>query len=149
MKIANERTFQQFDRFRQDMFRKKTNQLKKDIPNPISVKFRWVMPLALIAGGLWLIKKNMPSIKDIILDREIVTYQQWIVFEVIKKYMRCRWQQLWLNPRGKPDPNLLNQLYLLKLDSDYLHLSDKRQQKYLQLNVKTKLSFWFLNFRTE
>ena len=57
------------------MFRKKTQQLKKDIPNPITVKFRWVMPFALIAGGLWLIKKNIPSVKDIILEKEIATYQ--------------------------------------------------------------------------
>ena len=66
--------FRKFDSFKEEVFHRKS-QNKKNVPNPISVKFRWVMPLGLIFGGLWLVYKNTPTIKDYLLQKEIITYQ--------------------------------------------------------------------------
>ena len=109
MKIANEQTFREFDNFKDNIFRKKKdNHVKKIVPNPLSSKFRLLLPISLIAGGLWLAYKNTRNIRDILLEREIVRYQQLIAFETVRKVMKCRWEELWLNPRGATNPNLAN-----------------------------------------
>ena len=66
MKIANEQTFQQFDRIKEQMFahkQKEYRQQQKQVKNPISSRFRIVLPLTLIFGGLWLVYQKAPSIK--------------------------------------------------------------------------------------
>jgi hypothetical protein len=68
MKIANEQTFQQFDKLKEQMFAHKQKQQqqqqqKKPPPNPISARFRLVLPLTLMMGGLWLVYTKAPSIE--------------------------------------------------------------------------------------
>lgn len=69
MKIANEQTFRQFDKLKEEIFNKKLDQTKvaKAAKNPIALKVRLLYPITLIAGGLWLVYRNMPSIKDVLL----------------------------------------------------------------------------------
>lgn len=77
MKIANEATFQEFDKMKEAYFYRKSENLKAkhQVKNPISLKFRLLYPIALIGGGLWLVYRNMPSIRDLLIKREILTYQ--------------------------------------------------------------------------
>jgi hypothetical protein len=125
MKIANEQTLRQFDRFSEELFRKKA-KTKTPVPNPISGKFRFLMPLALMAGGLYLVHKNTPTIRDLLLEKEIVTYQQLLASQTVLQLLRCRWEEKWLSPRGKVDARLPTELYTTKLESDYLYLAEKR-----------------------
>ena len=80
MHIANEKTFQKFDQLSQNMFRKKARHSQNHAPNPISPRFRWVMPIGLIAGGLWMVHKNTPTIKDYLLQKEVFTYQEYLTY---------------------------------------------------------------------
>lgn len=71
MKIANEATFRQFDKMKEDIFNKKHDQFQanKQVKNPISSKIRILYPLALMAGGLWLVYNNMTRIRDLLLKK--------------------------------------------------------------------------------
>lgn len=42
--------------------------------------------------------------------------------------------------------HLANDLYLTKLDADYLYLTEKRHEKNLEIESKTGFSWWMFNF---
>lgn len=125
MKIANEATFRQFDKMKEDIFNKKHDQFQanKQVKNPISSKIRILYPLALMAGGLWLVYNNIPRIRDVLLKRDIITNQQLLALDTVKTSLKCRWKELLENPKQKIGHKLSNDLYITKLESDYLYLT--------------------------
>lgn len=103
-------------------------------------------PIALIAGGFWLVYRNTPSIKDKLLEKKQVTYQKLIALETLKTAIKCRVNELFDNPRQKVGPTLFNDLYITKLESDYLYLTEKRPERNLYVEMQTRISWWMFRF---
>ena len=87
--------------------------------------FRRFLPITLIVGGLWMVYHNSPSLTDILLNKEYVSYQQLVALQALKTSVKSRWRQLWLSHRGPHDPKLPNEIYCTKLESDLLYLQAK------------------------
>lgn len=79
---------------RENIFHKKHEDFKakNQVKNPISLKIRILYPLALIAGGLWLVYRNMPSLRDMLISKEMISYQELLAFDTIKTSLKCRWK---------------------------------------------------------
>lgn len=71
MKIANEKTFEEFDRLKDQIFAHKRSQAPKQTP-PKPLKLRsfptkTIMRLTLLIGGAWLIARNTNKIKEYLI----------------------------------------------------------------------------------
>lgn len=51
-----------------------------------------------------------------------------------------------MNPNQNITNLFANDIYITKLEADYLYLTQKKAEKNLQLETKTKFSWWILNF---
>ena len=114
MKIADERLFRKFDSFKEEVFRKK-QPTKPYPPNPLASRFHMLIPISLIAGGLYLTYQQAPSLVDLLLKHHLLTHQQLIAYRTLLKTFTCRVHELKLNPRGYKDSSLPNQLYTTQL----------------------------------
>ena len=71
MRIASEKTFQQFDKLKDQLYahKRQTNIKPKKIRTPISL-----LPILLIGGGIWTVYKTTPKVKDYLVDNKYITY---------------------------------------------------------------------------
>jgi hypothetical protein len=77
MKIANERTLDELDRLKDQLTAhlRKSPAKQKPVKNPFNGRFRWVMPLFLVAGGGYLFYRNTPTLKEYMLESGNISYQ--------------------------------------------------------------------------
>jgi hypothetical protein len=80
MKILNEKTLDDFDKMKDNLFAHKRKQAtlntsKPPIKNPISSLYRFFAPIALIAGGFYLVYTRTPPLKDYLIENKYITYQ--------------------------------------------------------------------------
>jgi hypothetical protein len=151
MKIASEKTFEEFDRLKDQLFahKKRAAPKPKPVPNPIGRKFRWLMPVFLLGGGLYLAYRSTKSLKDYLLEKETITYQERLAWSALEMYMHCKWQELMNNGSLIKNKQLANRCYITKLESDLLYLTERAPEKKLFIETKSKVSFWVLGWRNE
>ena len=71
--------------------------------------------MALLIGGSWLVYRNLPNMKEYLLEHKIVSYQEYLLFESLKTFMKCKLTQCFSLAYNKTNNNLANDIYLTKL----------------------------------
>jgi hypothetical protein len=66
MKIASDKTYQEFDKLIDQLTahkKKSPIDQSQSYKKPVNGRFRWVMPLFLMIGGGWLAYRNIPAVQ--------------------------------------------------------------------------------------
>ena len=79
MKIANEKTFEEFDRLKDQIFAHKRRQAPKPTPpKPLKIRSfpkKTIIGLTIALGGYWLLANKTNNIKEYLIENRHITYQ--------------------------------------------------------------------------
>ena len=69
-----------------------------------------------------------------------------IAVDTLWSVFKCEREEWLHNSKSKSSLNIANDLYITRLESDYIALTDKRPEKNLTVELKTNFSFWMFNW---